>query len=93
MGQPIRRVVIPDKPKEEDYFYANPQECLCESTNCDDLLGHHNSTSEVQLVRAMKSRKALSILTNQWEESQKKKHAFESFLNAELRNLDHWLHG
>lgn len=65
MGQPIRRVVIPDKPKEEDYFYANPQECLCESTNCDDLLGHHNSTSEVQLVRAMKSRKALSILTNQ----------------------------
>jgi hypothetical protein len=20
--------VIPDKPKEEDYFYANPQECL-----------------------------------------------------------------
>ncbi|KAJ0986828.1 hypothetical protein J5N97_005184 [Dioscorea zingiberensis] len=28
MGMPTRRVVIPDKPKEEDYFYSNPQECL-----------------------------------------------------------------
>ncbi|KAJ4974138.1 hypothetical protein NE237_007312 [Protea cynaroides] len=28
MGRPTRRIVIPDKPKEEDYFYANPQECL-----------------------------------------------------------------
>jgi hypothetical protein len=28
MGSPKRRVVIPDKPKDEDYFYANPQECL-----------------------------------------------------------------
>ncbi|KAJ4707225.1 O-fucosyltransferase family protein [Melia azedarach] len=28
MGNPKRRVVIPDKPKEEDYFYANPHECL-----------------------------------------------------------------
>ncbi|XP_019053979.1 PREDICTED: uncharacterized protein At1g04910 isoform X2 [Nelumbo nucifera] len=28
MGSPNRRVVIPDRPKEEDYFYANPQECL-----------------------------------------------------------------
>jgi len=28
MGNPRRRVIIPDKPKEEDYFYANPQECL-----------------------------------------------------------------
>ncbi|KAM0953859.1 putative GDP-fucose protein O-fucosyltransferase [Dioscorea sansibarensis] len=28
MGQPVRRKVIPDRPKEEDYFYANPQECL-----------------------------------------------------------------
>ncbi|XP_072982357.1 rhamnogalacturonan I rhamnosyltransferase 1-like [Typha latifolia] len=28
MGMPSRRVVIPDRPKEEDYFYANPQECL-----------------------------------------------------------------
>uniref|UniRef100_A0A6V7QXA4 O-fucosyltransferase family protein n=1 Tax=Ananas comosus var. bracteatus TaxID=296719 RepID=A0A6V7QXA4_ANACO len=28
MGMPSRRIVIPDRPKEEDYFYANPQECL-----------------------------------------------------------------
>ncbi|XP_021731068.1 uncharacterized protein At1g04910-like [Chenopodium quinoa] len=27
-GQPTKRLVIPDKPKEEDYFYSNPQECL-----------------------------------------------------------------
>ncbi|KAL0704073.1 hypothetical protein Bca4012_070498 [Brassica carinata] len=29
-GAPTHRRVVPDKPKEEDYFYANPQECLCE---------------------------------------------------------------
>lgn len=28
MGNPKERLVIPDRPKEEDYFYANPQECL-----------------------------------------------------------------
>ncbi|KAF8389891.1 hypothetical protein HHK36_024409 [Tetracentron sinense] len=28
MGNSTRRVTIPDRPKEEDYFYANPQECL-----------------------------------------------------------------
>ncbi|GAB2270191.1 Rhamnogalacturonan I rhamnosyltransferase 1 [Dionaea muscipula] len=28
MGNPGKRVVIPDRPKEEDYFYANPHECL-----------------------------------------------------------------
>lgn len=28
MGGPSRRVLIPDRPKEEDYFYTNPQECL-----------------------------------------------------------------
>jgi len=28
MGSPTKRVIIPDKPKEEDYFYANPYECL-----------------------------------------------------------------
>ncbi|XP_027100474.1 O-fucosyltransferase 3-like [Coffea eugenioides] len=44
MGQPARRRVLVDKPKEEDYFYANPQECLCEGTSCDDLLGPRNST-------------------------------------------------
>ena len=28
MGAPTKRRVILDKPKEEDYFYANPHECL-----------------------------------------------------------------
>ncbi|CAN6246268.1 unnamed protein product [Urochloa humidicola] len=28
MGAATTRTVIPDRPKEEDYFYANPQECL-----------------------------------------------------------------
>ncbi|CAN6702321.1 unnamed protein product [Malus baccata var. baccata] len=28
MGSPKKRVSIPDKPKEEDYFYSNPHECL-----------------------------------------------------------------
>lgn len=28
MGNPKTRIVIPYKPKEEDYFYANPHECL-----------------------------------------------------------------
>ncbi|KAJ7277605.1 hypothetical protein O6H91_13G018500 [Diphasiastrum complanatum] len=28
LGLPCKRQKIPDKPKEEDYFYANPHECL-----------------------------------------------------------------
>ncbi|KAG2409551.1 hypothetical protein LR48_Vigan01g117600 [Vigna angularis] len=44
MGQPTRRRVEADKPKEEDYFYANPYECLCEVSKCDDLLGALNSS-------------------------------------------------
>ncbi|KAK8969587.1 hypothetical protein KSP40_PGU018106 [Platanthera guangdongensis] len=28
MGKPAGRTVMMDRPKEEDYFYANPQECL-----------------------------------------------------------------
>lgn len=28
MGEPSRRQTVPDRPKEEDYFYANPHECL-----------------------------------------------------------------
>lgn len=28
MGSPKLRAVIPDKPKEEDYFYSNPHECF-----------------------------------------------------------------
>ncbi|KAL8518648.1 hypothetical protein ACS0TY_009844 [Phlomoides rotata] len=34
MGQPSLRRVIADKPKEEEYFYANPQECLCDTMSC-----------------------------------------------------------
>ena len=34
MGKPRKRLVIPDRPKEEDYFYANPWECL--HTSLDD---------------------------------------------------------
>ncbi|KAL2482290.1 O-fucosyltransferase family protein [Forsythia ovata] len=39
MGNPTERLVIPDKPKEEDYFYANPQECLQELDEIDPLGG------------------------------------------------------
>ncbi|TXG56696.1 hypothetical protein EZV62_018009 [Acer yangbiense] len=28
MGKPTTRLEIPDSPKDEDYFYSNPQECL-----------------------------------------------------------------
>ncbi|KAH0997574.1 hypothetical protein GBA52_021438 [Prunus armeniaca] len=28
MGNPTTRLEVPGKPKEEDYFYTNPQECL-----------------------------------------------------------------
>ncbi|KAI8543150.1 hypothetical protein RHMOL_Rhmol08G0195100 [Rhododendron molle] len=28
LGNPTKRIMIPDRPKEEDYFYANPEECL-----------------------------------------------------------------
>ncbi|KAI9105132.1 hypothetical protein K1719_022848 [Acacia pycnantha] len=28
VGNPTMRSVVPGKPKEEDYFYTNPQECL-----------------------------------------------------------------
>lgn len=28
MGEATHRKVISDKPKEEDYFYANPHECI-----------------------------------------------------------------
>ncbi|XP_006345092.1 uncharacterized protein At1g04910-like [Solanum tuberosum] len=37
MGNPTKRLVIPDRPKEEDYFYSNPWECL-ESSNEDETL-------------------------------------------------------
>ncbi|XP_009757587.1 rhamnogalacturonan I rhamnosyltransferase 1-like [Nicotiana tabacum] len=37
MGNPTKRLVIPDRPKEEDYFYSNPWECL-EPSNEDETL-------------------------------------------------------
>lgn len=37
MGGATKRLVIPDRPKEEDYFYANPDECLDPSED-DDML-------------------------------------------------------
>lgn len=36
VGQPSCRKVMVNKPKEEDYFYANPYECLVNSTGCDE---------------------------------------------------------
>ncbi|XP_065616005.1 rhamnogalacturonan I rhamnosyltransferase 1-like [Quercus suber] len=33
MGSPTRRMEILGKPKEEDYFYTNPQECLQNNNN------------------------------------------------------------
>lgn len=32
MGRPQKRSVISDRPKEEDYFYSNPHECLAANT-------------------------------------------------------------
>ncbi|MQL87010.1 hypothetical protein Taro_019542 [Colocasia esculenta] len=40
-GQPSLRRVIPDKPKEEDYFYSNPVECLCNPGECN----HDNASA------------------------------------------------
>lgn len=34
LGQPACRRMVPNKPKEEDYFYANPFECLSNVTGC-----------------------------------------------------------
>ncbi|XP_009587252.1 rhamnogalacturonan I rhamnosyltransferase 1-like [Nicotiana tomentosiformis] len=39
MGNPIQRLVIQDRPKEEDYFYSNPCECL-ESSYEDETLSN-----------------------------------------------------
>ncbi|KAE8719795.1 putative Transmembrane emp24 domain-containing protein 10 precursor [Hibiscus syriacus] len=47
MGQPFHRRVIPDKPKEEHYFYANPQECLCDGTKCEAPGESSNATMTV----------------------------------------------
>ncbi|PKA50705.1 Uncharacterized protein AXF42_Ash017584 [Apostasia shenzhenica] len=36
IGQARCRKVVVDKPKEEDYFYSNPYECLVNSTRCQE---------------------------------------------------------
>jgi hypothetical protein len=38
MGQATDRRAIPGRPKEEDYFYANPQECLGSKGGLRDVL-------------------------------------------------------
>ncbi|CAM8879773.1 unnamed protein product [Rhodiola kirilowii] len=43
-GQPALRKDISNKPKEEDYFYANPYECLRDETNCGNGQGRLNSS-------------------------------------------------
>ncbi|XP_021747154.1 uncharacterized protein At1g04910-like [Chenopodium quinoa] len=43
-GQPVLRNVIPDRPKEEDYFYANPLECLCKDLHCNDVIAASNTS-------------------------------------------------
>ncbi|KAL6660144.1 hypothetical protein ACP70R_002266 [Stipagrostis hirtigluma subsp. patula] len=40
MSQPTRRKVIPGQPKEEDYFYANPNECLGSARKRRERLKH-----------------------------------------------------
>ncbi|KAK4485540.1 hypothetical protein RD792_008182 [Penstemon davidsonii] len=48
VGLPTQRRIIADKPKEEDYFYANPQECLS-CHDCSDLMSSHvNNTTIIQ---------------------------------------------
>jgi rhamnogalacturonan I rhamnosyltransferase len=34
LGQLACRQLVPNKPKKEDYFYANPYECLSNVTGC-----------------------------------------------------------
>lgn len=37
IGGPAKRVVIPKRPKLEDYFYSNPTECLCQDSQSFEL--------------------------------------------------------
>ncbi|KAK6921064.1 GDP-fucose protein O-fucosyltransferase, partial [Dillenia turbinata] len=48
-GNPTTRLVIPDRPKEEDYFYANPQECL-QSSDDHDLLSRFSTKAQASNV-------------------------------------------
>ncbi|MQM08387.1 hypothetical protein Taro_041241 [Colocasia esculenta] len=41
IGEPARRKVIEDRPKEEDYFHANPYECLSPVSSQPGYLRRH----------------------------------------------------
>ncbi|XP_020580964.1 uncharacterized protein At1g04910-like [Phalaenopsis equestris] len=43
VGQPSCRKVLVNRPKEEDYFYANPYECLVDSAGCNERLNSSNA--------------------------------------------------
>lgn len=45
MGQPAPRKAISDKPKEEDYFYSNPQECLCNAQTACRTIGNEKGVT------------------------------------------------
>ncbi|KAH9722360.1 O-fucosyltransferase family protein [Citrus sinensis] len=65
MGGPTNRLVIPDKPKEEDYFYSNPEECL--QTSSFDPLSSSWVAVAVGLMNIVVKlhRPSPRILTNQ----------------------------
>ncbi|KAL8104620.1 hypothetical protein AgCh_028733 [Apium graveolens] len=44
VGEPSIRKVKKNKPKEEEYFYANPHECLCGKSMCINLSHTGNRT-------------------------------------------------
>ncbi|KAL1806304.1 hypothetical protein ACET3Z_029372 [Daucus carota] len=46
VGEPSHRKVMRSKPKEEDYFYANPHECLCEKPRCNNLSHTENVSGD-----------------------------------------------
>lgn len=45
VGEPSHRRVMKNKPKEEEYFYANPHECLCGKSTCINLSHAGNITA------------------------------------------------
>ncbi|XVF43293.1 hypothetical protein PTKIN_Ptkin02bG0028400 [Pterospermum kingtungense] len=46
MGKPAKRLAIPGKPKEEDYFYTNPEECLANVDEPLQVSDHHQQDAE-----------------------------------------------
>ncbi|WRX19094.1 GDP-fucose protein O-fucosyltransferase - like 10 [Theobroma cacao] len=66
-GQPTKRLVTPDRPKEEDYFYANPEECLQPSygqlsSTCGDDWGLKNLKKAWEdLVKQLEDTKIITL--------------------------------